>query len=217
MTWRGVSNYKSSLTFFLDRLELSHLRLIRFPFRRLLRLAGITVEVFLPASTRGRHGINAHRTHTNIHASSGIRTHDLSVGAGEDPDWIGDKTVAKWLVYSTDTSKECLRKTTQSPGEDFSTEICTHCQCRHCVETSGCFPPLSLSSSGRSCTIEWRPRKGLDVVAKRGSRSPTSCDLQAHPFSNCSHGSYVFLYTVSEFLNIIRLPVFIRNKLRRLD
>jgi hypothetical protein len=24
-----------------------------FPFRRLLRLAGITVEVFLPASTRG--------------------------------------------------------------------------------------------------------------------------------------------------------------------
>jgi hypothetical protein len=34
--------------------------------------------------TRGRHRINAHRTHTNIHASSGIRTHDLSVGAGED-------------------------------------------------------------------------------------------------------------------------------------
>jgi hypothetical protein len=55
-----------------------------FPIRRLLRLAGITVEVFLPASTRGRHRINTHRTHTNIHASSGIRTHDLSVGAGED-------------------------------------------------------------------------------------------------------------------------------------
>jgi hypothetical protein len=42
------------------------------------------MEVFLPASTRGRHRINAHRTHINIHASSGIRTHDLSVGAGED-------------------------------------------------------------------------------------------------------------------------------------
>jgi hypothetical protein len=33
--------------------SLSHLRLIRFPFHRLLRLAGITVYVFLPASTRG--------------------------------------------------------------------------------------------------------------------------------------------------------------------
>jgi hypothetical protein len=32
---------------------LSRLRLIRFTFRRLLRLSGITVEVFLPASTRG--------------------------------------------------------------------------------------------------------------------------------------------------------------------
>jgi hypothetical protein len=32
----------------------SHLRLIRFPFRRLLRLTGITVEVFWPASTRGK-------------------------------------------------------------------------------------------------------------------------------------------------------------------
>jgi hypothetical protein len=39
-----------------------------FPFCRLLRLAGIMVEVFLPASTRGRHRKNAHRTHTNIHA-----------------------------------------------------------------------------------------------------------------------------------------------------
>jgi hypothetical protein len=38
----------------LGRLALSHLRLIRFPFRLLLRLAGITVEVFLPASTRER-------------------------------------------------------------------------------------------------------------------------------------------------------------------
>jgi hypothetical protein len=37
----------------LGRLALSDLKLIRFPFRRLLRLAGITVEVFLPASTRG--------------------------------------------------------------------------------------------------------------------------------------------------------------------
>jgi hypothetical protein len=37
----------------LGRLALSHLRIIRFPFRRLLRLARITVEVFLPASTRG--------------------------------------------------------------------------------------------------------------------------------------------------------------------
>jgi hypothetical protein len=36
------------------RLALSHLRLIRFHFRRLLRLAGITVELFLPASTRGQ-------------------------------------------------------------------------------------------------------------------------------------------------------------------
>jgi hypothetical protein len=36
----------------LGRLALSHLRLIRFPFRHLLRLAGITVEVFLPACTR---------------------------------------------------------------------------------------------------------------------------------------------------------------------
>jgi hypothetical protein len=43
---------KSSLTFFLGRLALSHLRLIRFPF--CLRLAGVTVEVFLPASTRGK-------------------------------------------------------------------------------------------------------------------------------------------------------------------
>jgi hypothetical protein len=34
------------------------------------------VEVFLPASTRVRHRINAHRTHTNIHAFSGIRTHE---------------------------------------------------------------------------------------------------------------------------------------------
>jgi hypothetical protein len=34
-------------------MALSHLRLIRFPFRRLLQLAGITVEVFLPASTQG--------------------------------------------------------------------------------------------------------------------------------------------------------------------
>jgi hypothetical protein len=32
---------------------LSHLRLIRFPSRRLLRLAGITAEVCTPASTRG--------------------------------------------------------------------------------------------------------------------------------------------------------------------
>jgi hypothetical protein len=38
-----------------NRALLSHLRLIRFPFRRLLRLAGITVGVFLPASTRGIH------------------------------------------------------------------------------------------------------------------------------------------------------------------
>jgi hypothetical protein len=30
------------------------------------------VEVFLPASTRGRHRINTHRTHTNIHASVGF-------------------------------------------------------------------------------------------------------------------------------------------------
>jgi hypothetical protein len=37
----------------LGRLALSHLRLNRFPFRPLLRLAMITVEVFLPASTRG--------------------------------------------------------------------------------------------------------------------------------------------------------------------
>jgi hypothetical protein len=29
-----------------------------FPFCRLLRLAGITVEIFLPASTRGRHRIS---------------------------------------------------------------------------------------------------------------------------------------------------------------
>jgi hypothetical protein len=33
-------------------LALSHLRLIRLPFCRLLRLAGIMVEVFLPASKR---------------------------------------------------------------------------------------------------------------------------------------------------------------------
>jgi hypothetical protein len=66
MTWRGLSNDKSSLTFFLGRLTLSHLRLIWFPFRRLLRLAGITVEVFLPACTRGRHRINAHRTQTSM-------------------------------------------------------------------------------------------------------------------------------------------------------
>jgi hypothetical protein len=62
---------------------MSHLRLLGSLFCLLLRLAGITVEVFLPASSRGRHRINAHRTHTNIHASSGIRTLDLSVGAGE--------------------------------------------------------------------------------------------------------------------------------------
>jgi hypothetical protein len=34
--------------------------------------------------TWGRHRINAHRTHTNIHASSGIRTHNISVGVGKD-------------------------------------------------------------------------------------------------------------------------------------
>jgi hypothetical protein len=45
------------------------------------------VEVFLPASTRGRHRINAHRTHTSIHASSGIRTHDLSVYTGNVADF----------------------------------------------------------------------------------------------------------------------------------
>jgi hypothetical protein len=28
---------------------------IRFPFRRLLRLKGITVKLFLPASTRGEY------------------------------------------------------------------------------------------------------------------------------------------------------------------
>jgi hypothetical protein len=37
-----------------------------FPFNRLLRLAGITVEVFLPTSTRGRQRINEHRTQTSI-------------------------------------------------------------------------------------------------------------------------------------------------------
>jgi hypothetical protein len=37
----------------LGLLALSHLRLIPFPFSRLLELAGITVEVFLPASTQG--------------------------------------------------------------------------------------------------------------------------------------------------------------------
>jgi hypothetical protein len=37
----------------LGRLALPRLSLIRFPFRRLLRLR-ITVEVFLPASTRGQ-------------------------------------------------------------------------------------------------------------------------------------------------------------------
>jgi hypothetical protein len=61
---------------------------------RLLRLAGITVEVFLPASTRGRHRINAHRTHKNIHASSGIRTHDLSAGAGEDSSCLRPRAAA---------------------------------------------------------------------------------------------------------------------------
>jgi hypothetical protein len=58
MTWRGLSNDKSSLTFSWVG-WLSHLRLCR-------------------------HRVNAHRIHTNIHAFSGIRIHDLSVGAGED-------------------------------------------------------------------------------------------------------------------------------------
>jgi hypothetical protein len=40
----------------LGLLALSHLRLIRFPFCRLLRLAEITVKVFLPASTQGSYG-----------------------------------------------------------------------------------------------------------------------------------------------------------------
>jgi hypothetical protein len=45
--------YTVLINLLLGRLTLSHLRLIRFPFRRLLRLAGITVEVFLPTSTQG--------------------------------------------------------------------------------------------------------------------------------------------------------------------
>jgi hypothetical protein len=52
MTCRGLSNEKSSLTFFLGRLAVSP-ETTGFPFCRLLRLIGITVEVFLPASTRG--------------------------------------------------------------------------------------------------------------------------------------------------------------------
>jgi hypothetical protein len=35
-------------------------------FCRPLRLAGITVELFLPASTRGKHRINAHRTQRSM-------------------------------------------------------------------------------------------------------------------------------------------------------
>jgi hypothetical protein len=67
----------------LGRLALSHLRLLGSLFCHLLRLAGIMVEVFLPTSIRGRHRINAHRTHKHP-CFSGIRTHDHSVGAGED-------------------------------------------------------------------------------------------------------------------------------------
>jgi hypothetical protein len=44
---------KVLINLLLGRLALSHLRLIRLPFRRLLRLARITVEALLRASIRG--------------------------------------------------------------------------------------------------------------------------------------------------------------------
>jgi hypothetical protein len=75
-----------------------------FPFCRLLRFTQITVEVFLPASTQGRHRINAHRTHTNIHASSGIRTHDLSVGAGEGSSCLRPRVHCDLAVSFLDSS-----------------------------------------------------------------------------------------------------------------
>jgi hypothetical protein len=51
----SIHNNLDLIKLLLGRLALSHLRLIRFPFRRLLRLAGITVRVFLPASTQLKH------------------------------------------------------------------------------------------------------------------------------------------------------------------
>jgi hypothetical protein len=98
ITWRGLSNDNSSLTFFLHQGTVSP-ETTGFPFCCLLRLAGITVEVFLPASTRGRHRISAHRTHTNIHAFSGIRTHDLSVGAGEDSPCLRPRGHCDWHTH----------------------------------------------------------------------------------------------------------------------
>jgi hypothetical protein len=44
MTWRGLSKNNSSLTFSQVSWH-SHLRLIRFPFRHLLRLAGISKSI----------------------------------------------------------------------------------------------------------------------------------------------------------------------------
>jgi hypothetical protein len=46
------------------------------------------VSAFGKAATYTQDNTNTEQTDTNIHASSGIRTHDLSVGAGEDSSWL---------------------------------------------------------------------------------------------------------------------------------
>jgi hypothetical protein len=57
---------------------MSHLRLIGFPFRRLLRIAGITVEVFLPASTRGLRRMN--QVYVSVYISTSLFVHrDVNV------------------------------------------------------------------------------------------------------------------------------------------
>jgi hypothetical protein len=59
-TWPSTRNKMQTTNFkiLLGRLALSHLRLIRFPFRRPLWLAGITVEVFLSGPTVREYGTN---------------------------------------------------------------------------------------------------------------------------------------------------------------
>jgi hypothetical protein len=80
----------------LGRLALSHLRLIRFPFRRLLRLAGIAVEVFIHASTQGEELLER--------KSSGYGLEDQEYGRGDPPRWPRDSLYPQKLALTSLTS-----------------------------------------------------------------------------------------------------------------